>query len=102
MRFHYGLGVGYVYSHRAGVLANPSSDVHPADQTGDENMESKQSLLENAHWWHAADSEADEEDKDHVGIEELIPFEQGYNESTEMLIDALDEMYTEYVFNYEN
>ncbi|KAG2110219.1 uncharacterized protein F5147DRAFT_772486 [Suillus discolor] len=48
------------------------------------------------------DSKADKEDEDHVGVEELIPFEQGHNGSSETLIDALDEMYTGFTLDYEN
>jgi hypothetical protein len=101
MRFHYGLGVGHVYSHTVGVLAN-LSDAYPAIQTGDERVEGGRSILEDAGWRHTGDGEADEEDEDHDGVEELIPFEQGRNGSSETLIDALDEMYIGHTLDYEN
>lgn len=46
--------------------------------------------------------EEDEEDEDYVGVEELILFEQGRNESMETVIDALEEMYADHIFDYEN
>jgi hypothetical protein len=103
MRFHYGLGVGHVYAHRVGVLADLTSDAHSAIQTGDEHVEGGRSVLEDAGWRHTGDGEADEEeDEDHVGVEELIPFEQGRNGSSETLIDALDEMFTDFILDYES
>ncbi|KAG1887690.1 hypothetical protein F4604DRAFT_1916503 [Suillus subluteus] len=92
MRFHYGLGVGHLYSHKAGVLANLGSNAHPSEGN----------QVENTHWRHTADNEADEEDEDHISVEELIPFEQGRNGSTETLIDELDEMYIDHTLDYEN
>ncbi|KAG2097261.1 uncharacterized protein F5147DRAFT_656395 [Suillus discolor] len=89
-----------VFDELGHYLRNNARDL--AMKTGDENMGNEQNLLANAHWRQAANGEADEEDEDHVGIEELIPFEQGCNGSTEMLIDALDKWYTDYMFDYEN
>lgn len=100
MRFHYGLGVGHVYSHKVGVLANLSG-AYPAIQTGDEHVEGGRSILEDAGWQYTGDGEADE-DEDHDGVEELIPFEQGRNGSSETLIDALNEMYTGHTLDYES
>lgn len=49
----------------------------------------------------AEDGEEDEED-DHVGVEELNVFEQERNTSTALLVEALDDMFVCHVFNYEN
>ncbi|KAG2141306.1 hypothetical protein DEU56DRAFT_755010 [Suillus clintonianus] len=90
MRHHYGLGVGHLYSHRAGVLESRSSALQPVSSTpADENLES---LMEHTHRPHATADDAEEEDEDHVGVEEPTPFEQVHNGSTETLIEALDEI----------
>jgi hypothetical protein len=108
MRFHHGLGVGHVYSHRAGILESPFSApqpvTQPAVQVEDEHVESEPSFT-NTRWpQHPIDDEGEDDDDDsHVGVEELIPFEQGQNGSTETLIEALGEMYgADHVFDYEN
>jgi hypothetical protein len=102
MRFHYGLGVGHAYSHRPGILESLDSVPHLAAQTDGEFMGTEQSLTETTHWQHPADEE-DEEDDEHVGVEESFPFEQRRNGSTETLIEALEEMYTtDHALDYEN
>jgi hypothetical protein len=58
------------------------------------------SYRETTNWQASADSE-DEEDK-YVGIEELDCFQQERNGSTESLIEALEDMYTNHAFDYEN
>jgi hypothetical protein len=45
----------------------------------------------------------DEDDEDHISVEELDVFEQERNGSTESLIEALDEMFTtDHTLDYEN
>ncbi|KAG2341459.1 hypothetical protein BDR05DRAFT_949777 [Suillus weaverae] len=97
MWFHHGLGVGHLYSHRAGVFdLEPCSVSQASALTEDEHVEN---ITE-----HPVDEEdkEDKEDEDYVGAEELILLEQGQNESTETVIDALEEMYADHMFDYEN
>ncbi|KAG1836689.1 hypothetical protein DFJ58DRAFT_734819 [Suillus subalutaceus] len=47
-------------------------------------------------------NEEDKEDKDYVSVEELTLFEQGRNESTESVMEVLEEMYADHMFDYEN
>ncbi|KAG1837179.1 hypothetical protein DFJ58DRAFT_734533 [Suillus subalutaceus] len=102
MHFHYGLGVGRTYSHRPEILEGLGSALYPAAQTEDvEYIGTEQSLMETTHWQHAANDE-NEEGEDHLGIEESILFEQQRNGSTKTLIEALEEMYTNHVLDYEN
>jgi hypothetical protein len=50
-----------------------------------------------------APCDEDEDEGDHVGVEELDIFEQDRNGSTESLIEALDEMFaTDHALDYEN
>jgi hypothetical protein len=102
MRFHYGLGVGHVYSHNVRVIETPSpiSTRTPA-QTVDEHLETGGSLGKATQWQALADEEDDEDD--HVGVEELDFFDHGLNASTESIIHALDEMFTiGHTLDYEN
>ena len=70
MHFHYGLGVGHVYSHEASVAEDPLSA-----QGANVCLESEESLRETTQWQAHADGE--DEEGDHVGVEELDLFEQG-------------------------
>ncbi|KAG2125097.1 hypothetical protein DEU56DRAFT_759432 [Suillus clintonianus] len=101
MRFHYGLGVGHVYSHE--------ERAYPFTQTTawTENEPSESGdTLRNTHWRGPANDDSDDEpgdDEDHVGAEELGFFDQGFDASTESLTQALDEMFTaSHTFDYEN
>ncbi|KAG1832562.1 hypothetical protein F4604DRAFT_1945993 [Suillus subluteus] len=91
MRFHFGLGVGHVYSHRAGSF-NEGRRSAPQPQTAahmeDGHLEGKESPMNTT---YPGDGEEDEEG-DHFGVEELDFFELGRNTSAESLIDALDEI----------
>ncbi|KAG0695162.1 hypothetical protein DFH29DRAFT_1005685 [Suillus ampliporus] len=102
MRFHYGLGVGHVYSHEV----KPCPIAQTTAQTENESSESGETLRESTHWHGPAnDDDDDEQDDDgnHVGVEELGFFDQGLDASTESLIHALDEMFTtSHTFNYKN
>ncbi|KAG2055218.1 hypothetical protein BDR06DRAFT_1007126 [Suillus hirtellus] len=46
--------------------------------------------------------DAEDEEHDHVGVEEVNPFKQEQNGSTDSLVQALEEMYTDHVFDYED
>lgn len=70
MHFHYGLGVGHTYSHRPGILESLGLAPHLAAQTEGEFMGA-----EITHWQHPADDE-NEDDEEHVDVEESFPFEQ--------------------------
>lgn len=101
MRFHYGLGVGHLYSHNVRVVETPSYITQTAAQTADEHLESRGSLGETAQW----EDITDEEDIDdaEVGAEGPDFFNHGLNASTESLIDALDEMFAAgHILDYEN
>ncbi|KAG1875745.1 hypothetical protein F4604DRAFT_1924809 [Suillus subluteus] len=98
MRFHYGLGVGHVYSHQADTFltqATPRPITQMPAQTEDV-------YLDNGERYQAAADEGDEED-DHVGAEELDFFDQGLNASMVSLSLALDDMFPiDHTFDYEN
>ncbi|OJA16859.1 hypothetical protein AZE42_09971 [Rhizopogon vesiculosus] len=99
---------GHVYSDRLGVLESYRLSPHSVTQsttlTEDNHLESETIHMDITYWQHPADGEEgeDQEGEDHVGVEELIPFEQRRNGSTETLIEELDEMYTGHAFDYEN
>jgi hypothetical protein len=95
MRFHYGLGVGHVYSHE--VMDTASAPGAPAtNQLDSEDSETEEVLPTNTNF------QALEDEDDFVGAEEVNLFEQERNGSTESLIEALEEMYTDHVFDYED
>jgi hypothetical protein len=99
MRFHYGLGVGHVYSHEPRPCPITQATVH-------EPLESRETLSKSMHRRGPTDDDDDDEqgdDHDYVGAEELGFFDQGLDASTESLIQALDEMFTiNHTFDYEN
>lgn len=96
MRFHYGLGVGHVYSHE--VMDTASAPGAPATiQLDSEDSETEEVLSTNNNFQALEDDE-----HDHAGAEEVNLFEQDRNGSTESLIEALEEMYTDHVFDYED
>lgn len=98
MRFHYGLGVGHVYSHEAGVVETTVRTEHEPSESG--------GLMERTHCQISGDDEQDEDeddDEDYVGAEEHGFFDQAVNASTESLMQALDEMFLAgHTFDYEN
>jgi hypothetical protein len=106
MRFHYGLGVGHVYSHEAGIPRSPRETPHPVPHTTQaesEHLEREEIPRETTNWQASADNEDEGiEEGGHIGVEELNFFEQERNGSTESLIEALDEMFNDHVFDYEN
>ncbi|KAG1881540.1 hypothetical protein C8R48DRAFT_587375 [Suillus tomentosus] len=98
MRFHYGLGVGHVYSHQA----NPSSTQDTPCPIAQTPTQTEDEDLDNGERNEAFDDEEDEED-DHVGAEELNFFDWGLSASTVSLSLALDNMFPiDHTFDYEN
>lgn len=96
MRFHYGLGVGHVYSHEVSTPERPCSV-----QTQAENEHSeRETFSEQTNW--QAHTDSDDEEGEHIAVEELDPFQQERNGSTESLIEALEDMFTDLAFDYEN
>lgn len=95
MRFHYGLGVGHVYSHEAKIPehAPNTTSLTESDYPG------REGAMETTDWPVSAEND---EEGDHVGVEELNAFEQERNGSTVSLVEALDDMFTRHVFDYEN
>lgn len=82
MRFHYGLGVGHVYSHQDMLPADSPSDIScPQEITfdgrdgDDEEFEDENSEYENE------------------GVEEDVLFDQEQNGSTPSIIEELDNMF---------
>ncbi|KAG2346000.1 hypothetical protein BDR05DRAFT_974834 [Suillus weaverae] len=101
MRFHYGLGVGHVYAHEPRIVAHPYLSICPADNnTGGQRAFRKKRKWETTDLQDPA-SDEDEMD-DYMGIEEMNIFGQEQNGSTDSLIEALEEMYSDHVVNYEN
>jgi hypothetical protein len=95
MRFHYSLGVGHMYSHE--VMDTASAPGAPTtNQLDSEDSETEEVLPTNTNF------QALEDEDDFVGAEEVNLFEQEQNGSTESLIEALEEMYTDHVFDYED
>ncbi|KAG2346750.1 hypothetical protein BDR05DRAFT_974360 [Suillus weaverae] len=109
MRFHYGLGVGHVYTHDPRIIARPylvqgasSSQSAPQTTTQADNEHSGrgESLQETTDLQDPA-SDKDKMD-DYAGVEETNFFGQEQNGSTDSLIEALEEMYSDHIFDYEN
>ncbi|KAG2051213.1 hypothetical protein BDR06DRAFT_1010572 [Suillus hirtellus] len=99
MRFHFGLGVGHIYSHRPGSLNEghrPAPHPQIAAAMEDGHLEGEESPMDVS---HPGD---DKDEGNHFGVKELDFFELGKNTSGESLINALDEMFIEHVFDYEN
>ncbi|KAG1758763.1 hypothetical protein EDD22DRAFT_849775 [Suillus occidentalis] len=88
MRYHYSLGVGHVYSHQARIIEARTA-IPLTTQTETEHTEREDSL-----GVIAEGEEAEEDEEEHVGVEELTCFQQEQNGSTESLVDALNEMFT--------
>ncbi|KAG1781190.1 hypothetical protein EV702DRAFT_1193370 [Suillus placidus] len=95
MCFHYGLGVGHVYSHEAKIPARAPNTAISAES----EHSRREGPVETTNWPVSAEND---EEGDHVGVEELNAFEQERNGSTVSLIEALDDMFTCHVFDYEN
>ncbi|KAG1863290.1 hypothetical protein C8R48DRAFT_773343 [Suillus tomentosus] len=88
MRFHYGLGVGHVYSHEVRDAPNMTT------QADGQPSRREESPVENIDWPDSANNDEEVEEGDYIGVEELDTFEQERNRSTESLIDELNDMFT--------
>lgn len=101
MHFHYGLGVGHVYSHQT----NPCLTQVTPSPTTQTPAHLEDEYLNNGERYQATDGEEDDvDDMDgHVGEEELDYFDQGLNASTVSLSRELDDMFpNSHTFDYEN
>lgn len=108
MRYHYGLGVGHVYSHEDSCLAQvtPCPDTQAIMRTGNEYLESRENLGESTFrppFDNDDDDDEQDEDEDYVGVEDPNFFDQGLDASTDSLVLALDDMFTTcHNFDYED
>jgi hypothetical protein len=102
MHFHYGLGVSHIYSHEE--RACPITQL-PA-WIENEPLESGEMFSEHMHWQGPANDDVNDKhdnNRYHVGTEELYFFDQGLNASTELLTQVLVKMFTtSHTFDYEN
>lgn len=113
MRYHYGLGVGHIYSHEANILEDPClAQVTPRLNTrmtvkivrslGKRMLPQPPDDNDDADDDDDNDDEEDE-DEDYVGVEDPDFFDQALNASTESLIEALDDMFTTcHTFDYKD
>lgn len=104
MRFHFGLGVGHVYSHDTEkyLCSTQGAPRLPTTQAGHGYLEREEGLWDTTNGEAPGNGEEGEEGE-HIAVEELNHFQQEQNGSTESLIDALDEMFsTDHAFDYEN
>jgi hypothetical protein len=109
MRFHYGLGVGHVYSHEEKACLTTQmtarTEIEPSDSGETLRNSTHSRVPANDNDDDDDDDEQDDDDDDggYVGAEELNFFDQGLDASTESLTQALDEMFTSnHTFDYEN
>lgn len=95
MRFHFGLGVGHVYSHRRNAQAMHQRDDSAVQRRVEESDdEDSQSRDEN-------ESMQDDEDDDDVQM--MDPADQWYGSSQESLVEQFEAMYeSELELDYEN
>jgi hypothetical protein len=88
MQFHYGLGVVHVYSHdeALGLPPKPTSlDEAPYhEQVGGNESELEDGL-----------------EDDHTGVKEGELFDQEKNESSESVVEELDNMFIQHEYDYE-
>lgn len=88
MHSHYGLGVGHVYSHEEALNPPPKStsiDEAPCNEQVDENENELDGALED----------------DYTGVEEGCLFNQEKNESSELIVEELDNMFVQYEYDYK-
>lgn len=91
MRFHYGLGVGHIYSH--------DEALHPPPNTiGLDEIQ----VPCNAQVDGSEDELDDALEDDHTGVEEGDLFDQEKNESSESIVEELDDMFVQHEYDYES
>lgn len=99
MRFHYGLGVGHVYSHRDVLDPPPNTTINPQEIIDDRNVSDVLDMggndVENC------ELDQSESEYDSTGVEEEVLFDQEKNGSTESIVEELDYMFIEHEFDYE-
>ncbi|KAG2086765.1 uncharacterized protein F5147DRAFT_781540 [Suillus discolor] len=88
MRFHYGLGVGHVYSHEE-ALGLPSKPTSLDEAPCNEQVGGNEYELE------------DGSEDDHTGVEEGELFDQEKNESSESVVEDLDDMFVQHEYDYK-
>lgn len=102
MRFHYGLGVGHIYSHnvtpnlKGPVIHNDASDGLDIDGNDLEHHDGESDNEDNEN-----NEDNEDSDYDYTGVEEEELFHQEKNSSTESVVGELENMFIEHVFDYE-
>jgi len=98
MRFHFGLGVGHVYSHcRQTVLQRDGSAAQSVSTPHAREIDDDNGSLGDEE--EAAQDDEDDEDEHPL----VYPTEQWYGSSQESLIEQYEEMYaSELELDYEN
>lgn len=97
MRFHFGLGVGHVYSHHRPTQPEPQPEGSAAYATSPHDVEDS---VETDEVENQEDSEDDDEDG---GTEGGSDAEQWFSSSNESLVDQFNKMYDSDVsLDYEN
>lgn len=89
MRFHYGLGVGHIYSHEEAVHPPPNTiglNEIPCNTQVDADEDELDDALED----------------DHTGVEEGDLFDQEKNGSSESIMEELDNMFVQHEYDYES
>lgn len=88
MHFHYGLGIGHVYSHEEAL--NPSPKAISLNEAPYNKQVKK------------TENELDDTlDDDHTGVEEGDSFDQEENGSSELIVEELDNMFVQHEHDYE-
>lgn len=106
MWFHHGLGVGHVYSHESQIVEPPILAQHVPHHFIPQTIPQAELECPDREGFTTckqAPYDEDEDEEDHISVEELDMFEQEQNGSTESLIEALDEMFaTDHALDYKN
>ena len=97
MRFHFGLGVGHVYSHHRPAQPELQPEGSAAHAAFTHDVEDPGEIDE------VEDQEDSEDDDQDDGTEGGSDVEQWFSSSNESLLDQFDEMYdSEAPLDYEN
>ncbi|KAG1717479.1 hypothetical protein EDD22DRAFT_851697 [Suillus occidentalis] len=101
MHFHFGLGIGHVYSHLTlqGKIQQDNITVQYASTShvGEDDEDARNSVEDNE---GIIDDEDEDEDDDNLMVN---PDEQWYGSSQELLVEQFEEMYmSEVELDYEN
>jgi hypothetical protein len=93
MRFHFGFGVGHVYSHYRSTQVELREVVTDETEDADESETSDE----------AEGADVFEEDEDEDGTSGELTFEERFSSSNESLLSQFGQMYdTELEVDYEN